>query len=90
MTASPDGSDDCVYLMALMTQVVALMLRSSARAGQPEVAVEAEMDYPRILNKALPAEIRVLGWSPVPDDFNARWVVGHRGSLLCDETCFSM
>ena len=62
-------------------QVVALMLRSCARAGQPEVMVEAEMDYPRILNKALPEEIRVLGWTPVPDTFNARQVALHFG--LC-------
>jgi hypothetical protein len=59
------------------------MLRSSARAGQPEVTIEAEMDYPRILNKALPEEIRVLGWTPVPDTFNARQVVLLTKRLCC-------
>lgn len=31
-----------------------------------------EVDYAHVLNKALPPEIRVLGWAPVPDTFNAR------------------
>lgn len=31
-----------------------------------------EFDYPRLINKALPPEVRILGWTPVPADFNAR------------------
>ena len=53
-------------------QVVALVLRSNARVGEPEAPLELEFDYPLLLNKALPPDIRVLGWAPAPEDFNAR------------------
>jgi len=33
----------------------------------------AEVDYCGTLNRVLPSDIRVLGWSPVPLDFNARF-----------------
>lgn len=36
--------------------------------------LEGEYDYVRVLNRALPDDIRVLGWSPVPIDFHARSV----------------
>ena len=32
-----------------------------------------EHTYPRLLNNVLPPSIRVLGWSPVSDDFDARF-----------------
>ena len=48
------------------------MLRSGGRAGQPVPAVDAELDYPSLLNRALPEDIRVLGWTDVPADFSAR------------------
>ncbi|CAN8314189.1 unnamed protein product [Cochlearia groenlandica] len=32
-----------------------------------------EYDYVRVLNRALPDDIRVLGWSPAPIDFHARF-----------------
>lgn len=35
--------------------------------------VEGEMDYVKILNKVLPKDIRIIGWSPVPMDFHARY-----------------
>lgn len=31
-----------------------------------------EVDYVATLNRALPDQIRVLGWTPVPAEFNAR------------------
>ena len=34
---------------------------------------EEELDYVRMLNGVLPPEIRVLGWSPVPRAFDARF-----------------
>ncbi|KAG0610166.1 hypothetical protein M758_7G043000 [Ceratodon purpureus] len=34
---------------------------------------EDEFDYVGILNRALPDDIRVLGWCPVPPGFNARF-----------------
>eukprot|EP00899_Mesostigma_viride_P026928 jgi/Mesvir1/741/Mv17343-RA.3 len=32
-----------------------------------------EIDYVTTMNRALPADIRVIGWCPVPDDFSARF-----------------
>ena len=51
-------------------QVVALTVRSSAKKGSSE-----SFDIPicQMLNRTLPKEIRVLGWSRVPDEFNARF-----------------
>lgn len=46
-------------------QVVSLDVRSS---GQEE-----ELNYPFLLNKVLPASIRCICWSPVPDHFSARF-----------------
>lgn len=54
------------------TQVVSIKLRCAARAGDGLPAVERELDYLGMLNKALPADIRVRGWCPLPDDFTAR------------------
>ncbi|KAL6754015.1 pseudouridine synthase [Haematococcus lacustris] len=34
---------------------------------------EQELDYPQLLNKALPDDIRVLGWAPVDASFHARF-----------------
>ena len=55
---------------------MALLLRSGGRPGQPRPPPEAELDYPSLLNRVLPADIRVLGWADVPDDFSARWLLG--------------
>lgn len=40
--------------------------------------VYREMDYCTLLNKVLPADIRVLGWSEVTDEFNARFSSTYR------------
>ena len=52
--------------------MVALRVRSKARVSEEAVGAEEEMDYPLILNRALPQDIRVLGWTDVPGDFSAR------------------
>ncbi|VVB11698.1 unnamed protein product [Arabis nemorensis] len=61
-------------------QVIALFLRSRLKAppGDSEAHLDGKMgereyDYVRVLNRALPDDIRVLGWSPVPIDFHARF-----------------
>ncbi|KAG2435225.1 hypothetical protein HXX76_007307 [Chlamydomonas incerta] len=59
--------------VSALGQVVALQLRSCARVDEPEAEVAQEFDYPRLINKALPTEVRILGWTPVPEDFNARF-----------------
>lgn len=60
----------------LRVQVLALQLRSGALAGQPLPAAVGELDYPALINKALPDTIRMLGWADVPPDFSARWASG--------------
>ena len=57
-------------------------MRSSARAGEQALPPEQEYDYPTMLNKALPLEIRVLGWTDVAPDFNARHVLAARVLLF--------
>ncbi|KAJ0235505.1 Uncharacterized protein HA466_0265150 [Hirschfeldia incana] len=62
-------------------QVIALFLRSRLKisSGDSEghtyekINGRPEYDYVRVLNRALPDDIRVLGWSPVPLDFHARF-----------------
>lgn len=53
-------------------QVVALTLRSSATKGKPS---NPSIDIPicSMLNRSLPADIRILGWCEVPSGFNARF-----------------
>lgn len=60
-------------LRLLLLQVLTMNLRSAALAGQPLPPPESELDYPSIINRALPDDIRVLGWTDVPNpDFDAR------------------
>ncbi|XP_062099217.1 uncharacterized protein LOC133805135 [Humulus lupulus] len=64
-------------------QVVALFLRSKLKkaCSDNENSIkmvsreeyEGEIDYVRVLNGALPNDIRVLGWCSVPIDFSARF-----------------
>lgn len=49
-------------------QVIALDLRSKYTDTD-----EKEIDYVRVLNRALPQDIRVIGWCPIPCDFHARF-----------------
>lgn len=53
-------------------QVVALNVRSRGKATQPLPAPEDEQDYTQSLNKGLPGDIRVLGWTDVSPNFSAR------------------
>lgn len=62
-------------------QVVSLDIRS--KLTQEQLAgggstVEEELDYPKLLNRVLPADIRVLAWCPAPPDFSARFDCRHR------------
>lgn len=36
-------------------------------------AVEGELDYPKLLNRVLPTDIRVFSWCPVPPNLSARF-----------------
>jgi len=59
--------------------VIALLLRSASKTGEPALLEEDEMDYSLKLNKELPPDIRVLAWCTVPADFSAR----HAFTLPC-------
>ena len=75
--------------VSAFNQVISLYLRSNLRSGvefvdefdptisyhAPENAVSsaAEFDYPSVLNKVLPPNIRVTGWCPVDRTFSARF-----------------
>ncbi|KAK6228758.1 hypothetical protein SCA6_001098 [Theobroma cacao] len=64
-------------------QVIALYLRSNLKEADANdqtsgelisgTRTEGEIDYVRVLNRVLPNDIRILGWSPVSIDFNARF-----------------
>ncbi len=54
-------------------QVVSLLLRSKVPPGAPATRESEEIDYPRVLNRFLPEDIRVTGWAPVGEDFDARY-----------------
>lgn len=59
-------------------QVVALQVRSKGLATEQPLKECDEYDYPRILNRVLTPDIRVLGWKPVESDFNARFSAEYR------------
>lgn len=49
-------------------QIVTLRARSNGAEG-----VDEELDYVALLNRALPNDVRALGWAPVDDELNARF-----------------
>ncbi|KAK9792249.1 hypothetical protein WJX73_006843 [Symbiochloris irregularis] len=55
------------------SQVIALHVRSQGKAGEAPVLPPEEVDFPLVLNRALPESIRVLEWADVPHDFSARF-----------------
>ncbi|CAD7698463.1 unnamed protein product [Ostreobium quekettii] len=64
--------------VSALCQVVSLCVRSKGDAEGPEVDVTDELDYPAVLNSCLPPDIRVVGWTPVDKDFNARFDAKYR------------
>ncbi|VDK77645.1 unnamed protein product [Litomosoides sigmodontis] len=65
-------------------QIASVIVRSNESEGEgvfwPSVAhpsfetsVKRELQYVKMLNSALPTNIRVLAWAPVPKDFSARY-----------------
>lgn len=56
----------------LVLQVVALNVRSKGKLHQPILMPEEEQDYPQSLNKSLPQDICVLGWTDLSPSFSAR------------------
>ncbi|KAG6873342.1 hypothetical protein C0995_000202 [Termitomyces sp. Mi166 len=53
-------------------------LNSSLSKPMPNQKEKCEHDYLLILNRLLPPTIRILAWSPVSNDFSARFSCTHR------------
>lgn len=51
--------------------MISLTVRSSGNDNK-------ELEYCKMLNCILPKEIRIVAWSPVKDDFSARFDCGAR------------
>ncbi|KFM71666.1 tRNA pseudouridine(38/39) synthase, partial [Stegodyphus mimosarum] len=65
-------------------QVISLDLRTNLNEGKGVITPDdflkvgskvsdKEIDYPSVLNRVLPPEIRVIGWAPVDTTFSARF-----------------
>ncbi|XP_078160449.1 pseudouridine synthase family protein isoform X1 [Carex rostrata] len=57
-------------------QVISLLVRSNLKGDEGNASMtdsKPEIDYVRVLNRVLPRDIRISGWSPVPTDFTARF-----------------
>ena len=57
---------------------MAFKVRSSAKIGEALPLPEQELKYTLLLNRVLPAGVRVLGWAPVDDEFSARFDCQYR------------
>ena len=64
--------------VSALGQVLALMLRSNGKLGEPVLPEDQEIDYPKVLNRSLPPEIRILGWTTVSPEFSARFSANYR------------
>ncbi|KAH6834713.1 MA3 domain-containing protein [Perilla frutescens var. hirtella] len=62
-----------------VAQVISLFMRSNLKdtsgsnGYSGETFAEESYDYIKILNRVLPNDIRILGWSPAPTNFSARF-----------------
>ena len=52
--------------------------RVTLPAPPPPTDDDDELDYPNVLNRALPDDVRILGWSYVDADFSARFDCAYR------------
>jgi tRNA pseudouridine(38-40) synthase len=67
--------------VSALGQIVALKVRSSIPTNvelTDDNAELREMDYCTMLNRCLPEEIRVLGWTAVTDEFSSRFSASNR------------
>ncbi len=49
------------------------LIPPSEASDKPRKDCDEEIDYVRSLNKVLPEDIRIVAWSPVAADFDARF-----------------
>lgn len=77
--------DDQLPKNSLDTKTIWVPPRKSSKGGKDNTDREkrqerqlTELPYDKVLNNLLPPEIRVLGWTPVSDEFSARFSAGSR------------
>eukprot|EP00727_Mastigamoeba_balamuthi_P003554 m51a1_g13196 hypothetical protein (522) ;mRNA; f:510-2458 len=66
--------------VSAFAQVVAMRMRWRKKRSpdDADAGAEPDVDYCTTLNRALPADIRVLAWAAVPEDFDARFQCTYR------------
>jgi tRNA pseudouridine38/39 synthase len=64
--------------VSALCQVLTINLRSKAPLDAALPSHAHEIDYPFILNKTLPDEIRITGWKPAEPNFHARFSATYR------------
>ena len=71
---SDAGDDDDVLVIRNVGKgYVRRKKRRTRAAPAPPPAGLEELDYPAVINRALPDDVRVLGWSYVDKDYSARF-----------------
>eukprot|EP01118_Nematostelium_gracile_P005474 TRINITY_DN1733_c0_g1_i4.p1 TRINITY_DN1733_c0_g1~~TRINITY_DN1733_c0_g1_i4.p1 ORF type:complete len:387 (-),score=71.72 TRINITY_DN1733_c0_g1_i4:184-1344(-) len=73
--------------VSAVSQIISLNLRSNVKEGEGILLTqkspckskgEEEINYTKTLNGSLPEDIRVIAWTPVPLDFDARFSAKYR------------
>lgn len=65
----------CGYFVKIFCTLYECYLSSSLQDVYYFFLTGGEIDYVKILNRVLPNDIRVMGWSPAPTDFSARYLI---------------
>ncbi|KXS09875.1 pseudouridine synthase [Gonapodya prolifera JEL478] len=68
-----DESDQAAAVPVVPTDAECNNTSDPGTASPTQDVNASELDYPHLLNRLLPPTIRILGWSPVPPTFNARF-----------------
>lgn len=77
LAVSPDASMD--VSPDASTDVSGNGVTDASTAAAPALPPTAgEMDYVRVLNRVLPADIRIISWAPVRPDWSARFAASSR------------
>lgn len=65
----------CGYFVKIFCTLYECYFSSSLQDIYYFFLTGGEIDYVKILNRVLPNDIRVMGWSPAPTDFSARYLI---------------
>jgi tRNA pseudouridine38/39 synthase len=73
-----DGDDEVLVIRDVGEGYVRRKKRRTKPAPPPPPSGVEELDYPAVINRSLPDDIRVLGWSYVDQDFSSRFDCQYR------------